>query len=111
MKRILPLSIIAFLYSCNTESSYTKCIETTFNFNDEAKNKVVSVDTPEGNFTIKTASEISIIGFDKDVVLDTKNGYLPKQETKGDTLIIQYFPTEYTPSNVLKFGTEYKFYN
>jgi hypothetical protein len=110
MKKILTLSIMACFLSCDTESSYTKCIETTFNFNDEAKNKVVSVDTIEGNFTIKTASEVSIIGFDKEVVLDAKNGYLPKQERKGDTLIIQYFPTEYTPSNVLKFGTQYKFY-
>jgi hypothetical protein len=110
MKKILTLAIVTCFLSCDKEISYNKCIETTFNFNDETKNKVTSVDTVEGNFIIKTASEISIIGFDKKVVLNTKNGYLPSQEIKGDTLIIKYFPTEYTPSNVLKFGTEYKFY-
>lgn len=111
MKKILILPIVAFFLSCNSEPKYANCIETTFNLNKEAANKVVGIETTKGNYTIEIANEIKINGFDEETILKEENGYSVTNEMSGDTLIIRYLPTENTPSDVLKFGSEYKFYN
>lgn len=111
MKKILILPIVAFFLSCNSEPKYANCIETTFNFNKEAASKVVQIDTTKGNYTIEIANEIKINGLKEELILDQNNGYSVTNEMSGDTLIIKHLPTENTPSNVLKFGSEYKFYN
>lgn len=111
MKKILILPIVAFFLSCNSEPKYANCIETTFNLNKEAANKVVGIDITKGNYTIEIANEIKINGLKEALILDQNNGYSVTNEMSGDTLIIKHLPTENTPSNVLKFGSEYKFYN
>lgn len=111
MKKLLILPLMAFFLSCNSESKYTNCIETTFNLNKEAINKVVEIDTTKGNYTIEITNEIKINGFDKETILKEENGYSVTNKISGDTLTIQHLPTENTPSNVLKYGSEYKFYN
>jgi hypothetical protein len=111
MKKNLILPIVAFFLSCNSEPKYTNCIETTFNLNQESVNKVVQSDTTKGNYTIEIANEIKINGFDKGILLNDQSGYSVTNKMSGDTLIIQHLPSKNTPSNVLKFGSEYKFYN
>jgi len=111
MKKILALPLLAFLLSCNSGTQYTNCTETTFNFNKEAANKVVGIETTKGNYTVETANGVTINGLKEALILDENNGYSVINKMSGDTLIIQHFPTENTPSEVLKFGSEYKFYN
>ena len=111
MKKILALSITTLLLSCNSGTQYTNCTETTFNFDKEAAKRVVETNTTKGTYTIETANEVTINGLKEALVLDENNGYSVINKMSGDTLIIQHFPTENTPSNVLKFGSEYKFYN
>lgn len=111
MKKLLILPLMAFFLSCNSEPKYTNCIETTFNLNKEAINKVVEIDTTKGNYTIEIANEIKINGFDEQIILNDEGSYQATNKMSGDTLIIQHLPTENTPSNVLKYGSEYKFYN
>lgn len=111
MKKILVLPILALLLSCNSETQYTNCAQTTFNFNKEATSKWVETEKTKGTYLIEMAKDVKIMGLKEDLILDENNGYLVTNKMSGDTLIIQHFPTENTPSEVLKFGTEYKFYN
>lgn len=111
-KIILTVALFTTLFSCNdSKPTYTNCIETSYNFNKEANNRVLSIDTLKGNFAVEIANDIKITGFSKELILNTENEYSLTNKKSGDTLIIQNLPTENTPSNVLKFGTEYKFYN
>lgn len=111
MKKILALPILAFLLSCNSGTQYVNCTETSFNFNKDAMNEVVEVKKTKGNYTINSGTETNIIGFENETILKEDLGYSVTNKMNGDTLVIQHFPTENTPSNVLKYGTEYKFYN
>lgn len=113
MKKIALLSFLASILSCNSnQPSYKKCTETTFNFNNQASSKVVSSDNKEGSFIVEQSeNKITITdNLGKETVLTNDNGYSLTNEKVGDTLIIKYFPTDTTPSEILKFGTEYKFY-
>ena len=111
MRKTLILPVIAFFLSCNKATEYTNCTKTTFNLNQEAISKVIEIDTTKGNYTIEIAKEIKINGFEKEIILNDEGGYLPTSKMSGDTLIIRHLPTENTPSDVLKYGSEYKFYN
>lgn len=112
MKKIL-LAISALFLSCNSKPAFTKCIETTYNLNKEAKNRIVGSETKEGNYTIEvTEATIKITdNTGKETVLNNDNGYSLTNKKSGDTLVIENLPTENTPSEILKFGVEYKFYN
>lgn len=114
MKKIALFSVLASILSCNSnQPSYKKCTETTFNFNKEASSQIVSSDNKDGEFVVnQSENKITIIdNLGKETVLTNDNGYSLTNEKVGDTLTIKYFPTDETPSEVLKFGTEYKFYN
>lgn len=114
MKKILFLAASALFLSCNnSKPSYTKCIETTYNFNKEAKNRLIGSDNTEGIFAVEiienTIKITNTTG--KETVLNSDNGYSLTNKKSGDTLVIEHLPTEATPAETLKFGTTYKFYN
>lgn len=114
MKKLLFIAASALFSSCkDSKPTYTKCIETTYNYNKEAVNKIVGNDTKAGEFTIEiTAESIRIIdNTGKETVLNSDNGYSLTNQKSGDTLVVENLPTEKTPSEILKFGTTYKFYN
>lgn len=130
MKKILALPILVLFAACNTQPNYTKMVERTYNFNKYAANIVMSSDTTSGSF-IEADNNGGTMIYDNnsDFILNAsitslevatskttgnklvaRNGFEITQEKIGDTLILKYFPTDKTPTNVLKFGTEYKFY-
>jgi hypothetical protein len=114
MKKLLFIAASALFSSCkHSKHTYTKCIETTYNYNKEAVNKVVGNDIKEGEFTIEiNAKSIRITdNTGKETVLNSDKGYLLTSKKSGDTLVVENLPTEKTPSDVLKFGTTYRFYN
>lgn len=114
MKKIALFSILALILSCNNnKTTYKNCSETTYNLNKEASSTIVGTDNKKGVFIVFTAGNTVKItdNLGKETVLTNNNGYSLKNEKSGDTLIIKNFPTDATPDNVLKFGTEYKFYN
>ncbi|OWP76856.1 hypothetical protein [Flavobacterium oreochromis] len=114
MKKLLFIVASALFSSCkDSKPTYTKCVETTYNFNKEATNKVVGTDTKEGGFTVEISAESIKItdNTGKETVLNSDNGYSLTNKKSGDTLVIENLPTDNTPSEVLKFGTTYKFYN
>jgi len=135
MKKLLVLPTLALIVSCSSKPSYTKMVETTYNFNSSAVNlilesdsitsdfvEIVKGDTTfvmdlDGKFIMKllknsvpnTIEMINTQGVGSKIV--EERGFKISNKKVGDTLIIQYFPSKETPLNVLKFGTEYKFYN
>jgi hypothetical protein len=115
MKKISLLVALALFLSCNeSKPIYSKCIEIGYNFNKEAANEIMSVDTLNGTFNVEISSELVKItdqNGKENVLKNNDTGFLVTNKMVGDTLVIQYFPTAKTPSNVLKFGSEYKFYN
>lgn len=114
MKKILFVAASALLLSCNnSKPTYTKCIETSYNLNKEAIDKVIGINKTEGGFTVEiTKNIIKIIdNKGKETLLNDNNGYSVTNKMIGDTLVIQNLPTESTPLNILKYGNEYKFYN
>ena len=114
MKKLLFITLSALFLSCtNSKPTYTKCIETTYNFHKEAANKVIGNENTEGSFTVEISNEtIKIIdNKGKETLLKKDDGYSLINKKIGDTLIIENFPTENTPLEVLSYGTEYKFYN
>lgn len=114
MKKTLFISTMALLLSCsNSETKYTKCVETSFNFNKQSANKIVGTEKKEGSFKIELGNDLIKIIDEKGESreFNTNNGYSLTHKKSGDTLIIQNLPTESTPSEILKFGFEYKFYN
>lgn len=114
MKKILFVPALALLLSCNNgKTTYTKCEQTTYNFNKEAANQLISAENKEGSFTVEvTGNSIKIIdNTGKEKVLKNDNGYSLINKKSGDTLIIENLPTQETPDNILKFGATYKFYN
>ncbi len=102
-----------FLSCSNSEPTYTNCIQSTFNFNNEAANRLLESDKKEGRFTIELSSNLVKITDEKGniKVLNTDKGYTVTNKKSGDTLVVEHLPTENTPSEILKFGSEYKFYN
>lgn len=132
MKKILTLSLTTLLLSCSSNTDYTKMVELTYNFNNKAANLIMESDTLKGDFTqVKDSEKLSIIDSNGEFFLklsdnpnsiemidkegegrkwEENRGFKITNKMVGDTLIIQYFPTESTPSSILKFGTEYKFY-
>lgn len=134
MKKILILPMMAFFLSCNnTKPTYTRMIETSYNFNESAANLIMETDTFSGEYSeIKKDGNTFIYENNTDFMINVsqdntllevvesttkgnkfllQNGFEITNKKAGDTLIIQYFPTENTPSSVLKFGIEFKLYN
>jgi hypothetical protein len=133
MKKILGLSITALLLSCSSSPTYTKMVELSYNFNRNAANLIMESDTLKGDFTqvrdgkklfvndsngqfflklSNNPNSIELIDNEgKGSKLEENRGFKITNKMVGDTLVIQYFPTESTPSSILKFGTEYKIYN
>lgn len=114
MKKILFIAAKALFLSCNdSKTTYTKCTETTYNFHKEAANKVIESENTEGSFTVEISNEIIKITDNKgkETLLKKDDGYSLINKNNGDTLVIENFPTENTPLEVLSYGTEYKFYN
>lgn len=114
MKKIAVLPILALLLSCNnTKQTYTRCIETTYNFHKEAINKVIGCDSTEGSFTVEITNDVIKIidNKGKERLLNKNDGYSLINKKHGDTLVIENLPTENTPLEVLSYGFEYKFYN
>ncbi|WP_268848126.1 hypothetical protein [Flavobacterium aestivum] len=114
MKKILAISVTTLFLSCNNSGkTYTKCIETSYNLNKEAIDKVISVNKTDGGFTVEIVNNtIKIVDKNgKETLLNDDNGYSVANKMIGDTLVIESLPTEATPSNILKYGNEYKFYN
>lgn len=133
MKKILALSITALLSSCSSNPDYTKMVELTYNFNNKAANLIMESDTLKDDFTqVKDGDKLYVDASNGQFFLKLSNnpntiemldnegsgskleenrGFKITNKMVGDTLVIQYFPTESTPSSILKFGTEYKFYN
>lgn len=130
MKKTLALPILALLASCTTQPNYTKMVVKSYNFNKYAANLVMSSDTTSGSY-IEADKDGTVFVYDDntDFILNASDttieiaesktkgnkwveerGFEVTHKKKGDTLIIQYFPTDKTPDNVLKFGSEYKFY-
>lgn len=104
----------------------------SYNFNNEASSKIISIDTISGCYSItkdnntadlkdsknnfkiliKTNPNIfEITDGDKNRTCKEERGYKLGNTMSGDTLILRHVPTSSTPDNILKFGTEYKFYN
>lgn len=133
MKKTLILPIVAFFLSCNSKPTYTKMVETTYNFNKMAGNAILKTDTIKSDFIEADKNGSTFIYDDNgDYIINVsanpnkieivesetkgskwleERGFKITNEKIGDTLVIRYFPTKNTPSNILKFGTEYKFYN
>lgn len=114
MKKVLFIAVSAMFLSCNeSKPTYINCIETTYNLNKEAKEKVVGIDKTKGSFKVEITEGIIKITDDKskETVLNNDNAYSLTNKKSGDTLIIEHIPTENTPAEILKFGSEYKFYN
>jgi hypothetical protein len=113
MKKILFIAASALFLSCNdSKPIYTKCIETTYNLNKEAINKIIEVNKKEGHFTVEVNADLIKITDDtgKETVLNNDKGYSLTSKKIGDTLVVENLPTETTPSEVLKYGSQYKFY-
>jgi PDZ domain-containing secreted protein len=112
-KTIILAAVIMFISCNNSANTYTKCIETSYNLNKETIDKVISINKTDGGFTVEILNNtIKIVDKNgKETLLNDDNGYSVTNKMIGDTLVIGYLPTENTPSNVLKYGSEYKFYN
>lgn len=138
---ILIASLSLAFVSCNSSTEkcqYSNMISTTYNFNKNASSKIVSIDSLSGCFTagrkmngdklekvlIKNTKsdfeiianfspkkEFEVIRGEKRNTIDEKNAYYLNVEIIKDTLLVEILPTEYTPDNILKFGTRYKFFN
>lgn len=131
MKKVLALPLMALLLSCSSKPNYTKMVETTYNFNNMAASLIMESDTIVGSYIEADKDGATFIyENNSDFILKASTNSIEIMESKekgnkliedrgfeitnkkvGDTLIIQYFPTESTPASVLKFGTEYKFFN
>lgn len=132
MKKEALLPILAVLLSCSSKPGYGKMVETTYNLNAGAVNRIMSSDTAsadyitvekQGNIFIfenthnsifkvsKNPAKIEIIDAqDKTSTYMEERGYKITAKKNSDTLIIRFFPTGSTPASVFKFGIEYKFY-
>lgn len=135
MKKILftTLSSALFLSCTNSKPTYTKMIETSYNFNQNASNPIMSSDTLKGEYSeVNKEGNIFIFENNSDFMINVsegntllevvesktkgskfiiQNGFEITNKKAGDTLIIQYLPTKDTPASVLKFGIEFKLYN
>ena len=132
MKKETLLPILAVIMSCSSKPGYGKMVETTYNLNAGAVNRIMSSDTAsadyitvekQGNIFIfenthnsifkvsKNPAKIEIIDAqDKTSTYMEERGYKITAKKNRDTLIIRFFPTRSTPASVFKFGIEYKFY-
>lgn len=133
MKKKHLLPIMGLIVSCSSKPNYTKMVETTYNFNSSAVNLIIESDTTAGDF-IEVDKDGSIFVFENNsdfILKASKNpnqleiveskgngskwveerGFEITSKKSGDTLIVHFFPTENTPAGIIKFGTEYKFFN
>ncbi|WP_452219938.1 hypothetical protein [Lacinutrix salivirga] len=135
-KQLFPLLILSLiLFSCGNSTEkcqYTKMMTVSYNFNKEASSKIIGVDTTSGCYSITKENNTAdlkdsknkfriliksnpnvfeITDGEKNRIWNEENGYKLGNAMSGDTLILRYVPTKNTPENILKFGTEYKFYN
>jgi len=133
MKITAVIAILALLLSCTPKPAYNKMVETTYNFNKSAVSLIISSDTSKAHY-IEVEKKSSIFIFEKNSdfifkvsknpsqieIVDHKGngskwieerGFKITSRKEGDTLIVEYFPTQSTAASILKFGTEYKFFN
>lgn len=133
MKKTLALPLAALLLSCTSKPSYKKMVETTYNFNKLAVNFVMSSDTVKTDYIeIEKQGKIFIFDNKSDFIFKvSKNpnqieivksngegfkwieerGFKITHKKARDTLIVHFFPSDSTPASIVKFGTEYKFFN
>ncbi len=133
MKKTAALALATLLLSCTSKPTYKKMVETTYNFNSSAVNFIMNSDTLKANFievekkgstfifdnksdfifkVSKAPNQIEIVESNGEGIKWVEDrGFKITHKKVGDTLIVHFFPTKNTPASIVKFGTEYKFFN
>jgi len=133
MKKLLLLFSL-IVVSCgkpNDACQFTKLIENHYNLNS-GNIKVISTVRKNGCYNINkyqshatlsdsksvfrvyirtNPNEFEVWKANSKILYGENRGYKLGNSMKGDTLVLQCFPTAATPEAVLKLGFELKFYN
>lgn len=136
MKKVFLTLVPTFiLVACTTQApeTYNTMEYTSYNLNPEAKELILKNEVTNASIRLIELSNSYVVkdsNSDFRIELDNNGqtgritntngekrewngdkGYKIFRKNVADTLVVSYLPTDETPSSVLKFGGEYKFYN